>query len=159
MLVAQSCPTLCDPMDFSLPGSSVPGVLQASILKWVAIFSSRASSQPRDRICISCIRWILYHWATGESTLLLSSIYWGRNRPPPAQGSLSLGLCIAALPWPQCFLLSVVFSFSVSSFHIKNVVTYQRHRYREQTYGHQGGWWDELGDWDWYVYTIDTCIT
>ena len=123
VLVAQSCPTLCDPMDFSLPGSSVPGVLQASILKWVAIFSFRASSQPRDRICISCIRWILYHWATVESTLLLSSIYWGRNRPPPAQGSLSLGLCIAALPWPQCFLLSVVFSFSVSSFHIKNVVT------------------------------------
>ena len=124
-------------MDFSLPGSSVPGVLQASILKWVAIFSSRTSSQPRDRTCISCIRQILYHWATGESTLLLRSIYWGRNRPPPAQGSLSL--CISALPWPQCSLLSLVFSFSVSSFHIKNVTTYQKHRYREQMYGHDGG--------------------
>ena len=139
VLVAQSCPTLCDRMDFNLPGSSVPGILQASILKWVVIFSSRASSQPRDRICISCIRWILYFWDTRESTLLLSSIYWGRNLPPPAQGSLSLGLCIPALPWPHRFLLSVVFSFSVSSFHNENVVTCQRHRCGEQMYGHQGG--------------------
>ena len=43
---AQSCLTLCDPMDCSLPGSSVRGVLQARILEWVAISSSRASSQP-----------------------------------------------------------------------------------------------------------------
>ena len=41
MLVAQSCPTFCDPMDCSLPGSSVHGILQARILEWVAIsFSS-----------------------------------------------------------------------------------------------------------------------
>ena len=40
--------TLCDPMDSSLPGSSVHGILQVKILEWVAISSSRASSQPRD---------------------------------------------------------------------------------------------------------------
>ena len=40
----QSCLTLCDPMDCSLPGSSVRGVLQARILEWVAISSSRESS-------------------------------------------------------------------------------------------------------------------
>ena len=46
----QSCPTLCDPMDCGLPGSSVHGVLQAKILEWVAMPSfSRASSQPRDQ--------------------------------------------------------------------------------------------------------------
>ena len=44
----QSCPTLCDPMDHSLPGSSVHGVLQARILEKVAISSFRGSSQPRD---------------------------------------------------------------------------------------------------------------
>ena len=44
----QSCLTLCDPMDCSLPGSSVYGILQARILEWVAIFFFRASSQPRD---------------------------------------------------------------------------------------------------------------
>ena len=46
----QSCLTLCDPMDCSLPGSSVHGILQAIILEWVAISSSRGSSRPRDRI-------------------------------------------------------------------------------------------------------------
>ena len=45
----QSCPTLCDPMDCSFPGSSVHGILQARIVEWVAMPSSRGSSQPRDR--------------------------------------------------------------------------------------------------------------
>ena len=49
VLVAQSCLTLCDPMDCIPPGSSVHGILQARILEWVAIPFSRASSQPRDR--------------------------------------------------------------------------------------------------------------
>ena len=44
--VAQSCPTLCDPMNCSLPGSSVHGILQPRILEWVAISYSRGSSQP-----------------------------------------------------------------------------------------------------------------
>ena len=43
MLVAQSCPTLCNPMDWSLPGSSVHGILQARKLEWVAIPFSRQS--------------------------------------------------------------------------------------------------------------------
>ena len=46
--VAQSCPTLCDPLDCSLPGSSVHGIFQARILGWVAISFSRGSSQHRD---------------------------------------------------------------------------------------------------------------
>ena len=45
--VTQSCPTLCDPMDYSLPGSSVHGILQARILQWVAMPFSRGSSQPQ----------------------------------------------------------------------------------------------------------------
>ena len=50
----QSCLTLWDPMDCSLPGSSVHGILQARILEWVAMPSSRGSSQPRDRTWVSC---------------------------------------------------------------------------------------------------------
>ena len=61
---AQSCPTLCDPMDCSPPGSSVHGVPQARRLEWVTIFSSRGSSWSKDQTCISCVscidRWILY---------------------------------------------------------------------------------------------------
>ena len=51
--VAQSCPTLCDPMDCSLPGSSIHGIFQARVLEWVAISFSRGSSQPRDQIWVS----------------------------------------------------------------------------------------------------------
>ena len=65
--VAQSCPTLSDPMDCSSSGSSVHRIFQARILDWLAIFS-RGSSQPRDRILVSWVsctgRQILYHWAT-----------------------------------------------------------------------------------------------
>ena len=50
----QSYPTLCDPMDSSPPGCSVHGILQARILEWVAMPSSRGSSQPRDQALIFC---------------------------------------------------------------------------------------------------------
>ena len=53
--IAQSCPTVCNPMDYSLPGSSVHGIFQARILEWVAISFSRGSSQPRDGTHVSCI--------------------------------------------------------------------------------------------------------
>ena len=55
MSVAQSCPTLCDPMDYSPPGSSVHGILQARILECVAIPFSKESSQLRNQTWVSCI--------------------------------------------------------------------------------------------------------
>ena len=65
LMCAQLCPTLCDPMDQGPPGSSVHGILQARILEWVTVLSSRGSSQPRDRnhtSCTSCIgRQILFY--------------------------------------------------------------------------------------------------
>ena len=51
----QSCLTLCRPIDSSLPGSSVHGILQARILEWVVISFSRASSQPRDQTHVSYV--------------------------------------------------------------------------------------------------------
>ena len=58
----------CDPMDCSLPSSSVYGILQARVLECVAISSSRGSSQTRDQTHVSCIsRWALYLWVTGET--------------------------------------------------------------------------------------------
>ena len=73
VLVAQSCPTLCDPMDCSPQGSSVHGILQARILEWVAISFSRGSSRPRDRTQVSRIagrRFIL--WVTREARKVLN---------------------------------------------------------------------------------------
>ena len=58
----------CDPMDYSPPGSSVYGILQARILEWVAICFSRGSSQHRDQMRISCVgRYVLYDCASREA--------------------------------------------------------------------------------------------
>ena len=58
VLVAQACPTLCDPMDRSPPGSSVHGILQARIPEWVAIPLSKRTSQPGD--------WTQVYWVAGR---------------------------------------------------------------------------------------------
>ena len=62
---------LCDPMDCSLPGSLVHGILQVRILEWAAMSSSRGSSRPRDRTGVSRIsgigRCILYYCTTWEA--------------------------------------------------------------------------------------------
>ena len=60
----QLCPTLRDPMDCSLPGSSVRGILQAGVLQSVAMLSSRGSSQPRDWTRVSC------NWQVGSLPLV-----------------------------------------------------------------------------------------
>ena len=78
--VAQSCPTLCDPMDCSLPGSSIHGILQARVLEWVAISFSRGSSRPRDWTWVAHIpgrrfnRWTTREvWATRKIQLRIYS--------------------------------------------------------------------------------------
>ena len=81
--VTQSCPILCDPVDCSPPGSSVPGISQAITLEWVAISFCRESSQSRDQITVSCSgTQILYHWATsillGRPSIL--SKHWLADR-------------------------------------------------------------------------------
>ena len=95
VLITQSCPTLCDPLNCSLPGSSVLGILQARILEWVAIFFSRGSSQP----------WISYtagRFFTTESpgkpwkdigetqSLILSPVLQGGPSMPTPRGLWSL---------------------------------------------------------------------
>ena len=84
----QSCPTLCDPVDCSQPGSSVHGFLQARILEWIAMPSSRGSSRPRNWTHVSLY---LVHWQAGswplappgnpseEEQKTDSLIIWARN--------------------------------------------------------------------------------
>ena len=73
--IALLCPTLCDPMDCSLPGCSFLGISQARILEWVAISFFRGSSRPRDWTHVSCSscfgRRMFYHQAKGLPT-------WGK---------------------------------------------------------------------------------
>ena len=60
----QLCPTPCDPVNCSPPGSSFHGILQAKVLEWVTKPSSRESSQPRDQTCVC-----LLHWQAGSLPL------------------------------------------------------------------------------------------
>ena len=83
VLVTQSCLTLGNPTDCSLPGSSVHGIRQARILEWVAISFSRGSSQPRDRTCI-------LHW---QADSLLSE---------PPGGSTSVKEVVLSSPFYRC---------------------------------------------------------
>ena len=66
--VAQSCPTLCDPMDYSLPGSSIHEISQARILEQIVISFSSGSSWPRDRTGVSHIEGRLFTvWTSREA--------------------------------------------------------------------------------------------
>ena len=74
---ARLCPTLSDPTNCGPPGSSVRGISQARILEWVAVSSSRGSSQRRDRTYVSCVshigRWIFYRCAPVKYLSVASS--------------------------------------------------------------------------------------
>ena len=68
MLATQSFPTLCEPMDCSLPGSYVHGILQARILEWVVIPFCRGNSLPRDQTQVShTVGRFFTIWATREA--------------------------------------------------------------------------------------------
>ena len=110
-VVSDCLQPLCN-LDRNPPGSSVHGILQTRILDWVAISSSRVSSQPRDRthVCyFSCLdRQVLYHWATWEAPCrrIVSSFYswetWGTEAQwrDPRQRLLMVVLLTTTL----CFL-------------------------------------------------------
>ena len=69
----------CDPMDYNLPGSSVHGILQARVLEWVAISSSRGSSWPRDLTWVSdvsCIGRFFTTCATWDAHVYVSPLFW-----------------------------------------------------------------------------------
>ena len=91
--VAQLCLTLCDPMDCSLPGSSVHGIFQARILEWVAISFSRGSSQPSDRTQVSHIVGRCFTiWATrGMQNTSWEMLGWMKHKlESRLQGEISI---------------------------------------------------------------------
>ena len=119
--------TLCDPMDCSLPGSSVHGILQARILKWVVVPASRASSWPRDGTRASSIsysgRWLLYHLGQSLSMLLqmteFPSFSWLNDIPLCVCVIHCVYMCIY-----MCVFVCVwvcVYSSSVSIYPLKDI--------------------------------------
>ena len=83
VLVTQSCPTLCDPMDWRPPGSSVHGILQARILEWVAIPFSRGSSWPRNQIQVSHILYCLSHLGSPLVVAICPEKNWRKKEDFP----------------------------------------------------------------------------
>ena len=97
LLVAQSYPTLCNSIDCSLPGSSVHGTLQARILQWVAMPSSRGSIWPMDRTPVSCTAGRCFTiWATGEAPVVFEEELKVAFFFLPACGILVLRPCIGS---------------------------------------------------------------
>ena len=96
-LVPQSCPTLCDPVDCRLPGSSVHRIFQARVLEWVAISFSRGSSQPRNRTQVSHI--VGRHftiWATREVHRFNP---WVRKIPLEEEVAIHFSILAWEIPW------------------------------------------------------------
>ena len=82
VLVSQLCPSLCNPMDCSPPGSSVHGILLARTLEWIAIPFSRGSSWSRDRTRVSCIAGRFFTiWATRVAIMLIMGSLNNCDRP------------------------------------------------------------------------------
>ena len=116
VLVAQSCLTLYNPVDYSLPGSSVHGIFQARILEWVAISYSRGFSQPRDRTWASCIVGRFFKvWATREAWCygrdcfqarkFFNISYMRRSKLPPWPFMVHQPLCV--VPWVRTHVMTV----------------------------------------------------
>ena len=82
--VAQSCPTLCNPMDCSLSGSPVHGIFQARVMEWIAISFSRGSSWPRNRTWVSRVAGRRFTiWATREYSNQASDLTHSNHSLPP----------------------------------------------------------------------------
>ena len=93
-------PTLCDPMDCRPPGSSTHGILQARILKWVAIPFSRGSSQPRIQTHVSCIadRFFFFFYHLSHQGRL--GDVWGReNKNKQTKGLMGFELLLKPYIW------------------------------------------------------------
>ena len=108
--VAQSCPTLCDPVDCSIPGSSVHGILQARILEWVTISFSRGTSRPRDQTWASRIEGRRFNlWATREALISREILNPFRVTSDPQDSQKSLVKWVIhgiELPSPKLYILS-----------------------------------------------------
>ena len=114
MKVAQSCLTLGNPMDYSLPGSSSHGILQARILEWVAIPSSRGSFQPRDQTQVSA----------SQADSLLSEppgkpsffIWTGVKKKSELHLVTDIKLCLIMAKWTPISLILSSMTTSVPGF-------------------------------------------
>ena len=123
VLVAQPCPTFCSPMDCIPAGFSVHGILQGRILEWVAMPSSRRSSQPRGQTRISCISCIagrsfpteppgkpclIACWSVNNWSEISSNTRSNKSQPLPG-GSADLYWSVCSMLWQRVYHLALAF--------------------------------------------------
>ena len=127
VLVAQSCPTVCDPMDWGPPGFSVHGLLQSRILDWIAILFSRGTSQPRDWTLVSGIAGRFFYHLSYREVLNLALI---NNRegiqPHPSTENWIKDLLNMTLPIRTRPSLPLSQSLPSGSFHKPLTLLHQR---------------------------------
>ena len=112
--VAQSCLTLCDPMDCSLPGSSIHGIFQARVLEWVAISFSRGSSRPGDETCVSLIVGRCFYHLSHQGSPILNKTEHTQNRAStPVTGRWAGQIIAAWVTWqgPTLFFIFIFLKF------------------------------------------------
>ena len=136
LLVFSWCLTLCNPMDYSLPGSFVHGFLQARILEWVAMPFSRGSSPPRNWTWVSCIEGRFFTiWATWEVHITQRIVYFYHPAifGKPVKSSTSNSSCGAQSAYAtykyshsQHFLCFLLITPLLSSYNPNNKVMENR---------------------------------
>ena len=120
-LVTQSCPTVCDPMDCSPPGSSVHGILQARRLEWVALPFSRGSAQPRDGTQgLPHCRQILYQLSHKGSPRILEWVAYPFSRGSSIPSNPTRVFSNAGGFFTNCAIKEAIYDrlFSELCFHI-----------------------------------------
>ena len=128
VLVVQLCPTLCDPMGCSPPGSTVQGILRARILEWVAISFSRGSPWPREWTPVSCIAGRCFTiWATREVPQSISCIFgcFLRSIHVVRLGSFHCWVVFNCMGIPIC-----LFHFPVIKFELPVLDFYEQNCYQ-----------------------------
>ena len=122
VLVTQSRSTLCSPMDYSPPGSSVHRVLKARILEWVSMTFSRGSSSPRDWTWVSCTAGSFFTmWATKEASglvLVYAQVQWS------PLGIWMKEMKVHSLPWAFGFPQVIEWWSTMSQMRVRQELVY-----------------------------------
>ena len=109
----QSCPTLCDPIDCSPPGSPVPGILQATTLEWVAISFSNAGKwkvkvKSLSRVRLLASPWTAAHQAPPSMGFSRQEYWSGVPLPSPKTLQYLLKIIAAICVWSDCGVLHMI---------------------------------------------------
>ena len=148
VLVTQSCLTLCDPVDYTLLGSSLHGILQARMMQWVYIPFSRESSWSRDWTQVSCTAdRFLSTWATKEAQYIVE--YYSaikKENMPFAIMLMDLEAFMLSEPWD--IMKRKINPVWLQLYEFKKQIKNQVHSYREQIDGYQRQEMVEVGDWN-----------